>query len=85
MKITPSLFSQPSSTPTAPAPSDARRAFEALLSASSARQLVTKPAEPSSRQTLPGNQIQAASNLQDLPSEPIRGFERPGRVLDIKV
>jgi hypothetical protein len=86
MQIKPSLFT-PSAPPTPSAgnASEARRAFEAMLSASAARTKSTQAPAAVQDGTLaplmrPAVRAQAEpiSVNQDLPS-------RPGRVLDIKV
>lgn len=80
MKIQTPLFTNPPIAPRAPAPiSEARMAFEAMLSAGAARQTFAAPAR-----------VDAAPppvipNSEPVPQSGEAPLARPGRVLDIKV
>jgi hypothetical protein len=86
MKVTPSLF-----PPNTPAPrqtaeaSEARRAFEAMLSASAARTRAIQSPTFAQDGTLTNSGRQAARIETKEPDSGPMPLSRPGRVLDIKV
>jgi hypothetical protein len=82
MKIDPPLFSQIQAAQRSAPSSQARLAFEAMLTANSARNRVsTQPSDPS---LAPQATATLAEKSAAKPSQ-IAHWERPGRVLDIKV
>ena len=85
MKVNPSLFPQ-SAAPTRPNTevSEARRAFEAMLSASSSRTRMASPAA-TSQDSATIAQVKQASPKATEDASPQTRFSRPGRVLDIRV
>lgn len=86
MKIDPPLFNQSTIPLRAPQVSEARRAFEAMLSANSARQIVPTDVtslKPPRQSTPPPPQTQQVSASKD--NAVLPPLERPGRVLDIRV
>lgn len=81
MQVDPPLFSRPiaSTAPPAPKVSQARLAFEAMLSANAQRHVITPI-----KQAI----LSAASVKQTVPentSNELVSIARPGRVIDIKV
>jgi hypothetical protein len=83
MKITPDLFTQVTSPPRpARDASQARLAFEAMLSAGAARQtIVARGAEIAPNVALPQRATSQALSKDDVDAP----LARPGRVLDIRV
>jgi hypothetical protein len=80
MKIQSPLFTNPPVAPRAPAQvSEARMAFEAMLSAGAARQTIAAPA----RVDVAPPQI--FPKTEPVPQSGEAPLARPGRVLDIKV
>jgi hypothetical protein len=86
MKINPSLFS-PNATPLRQSGdvSEARRAFEAMLSASAARTRATQAPALSPDSTLVSSVRQTARVELTEPEGGQAPLTRPGRVLDIRV
>jgi hypothetical protein len=80
MKIQAPLFSNPPVAPRAPTQaSEARLAFEAMLSAGAARQTIAMPARVDVEPPQP------SPNNEPNPPTGEAPVARPGRVLDIKV
>jgi hypothetical protein len=80
MKVNPNLFAAiPPKSPNDAG--DARRAFEAMLSASAARSKLGQTSKLVESQTLVSPMATAAQDVAQVPPS----LARPGRVLDIKV
>ena len=86
MKVNPNLFSPttPSSGNTAQV-SEARRAFEAMLSASASRSRIQQPAVAMQDQPLSTALRSERVEIKSVSDTEIMPIPRPGRVLDIKV
>jgi hypothetical protein len=85
MKVSPNLFTPTSTTPRATGDiSEARRAFEAMLSASAARSRVTQPMATPQDEMLVATPQPSRSDAKTSEAG-LAPLARPGRVLDIRV